>query len=105
MIISFAEHNGSFSTAFKNVFDWASRVEKSMWLDKPMLLMATSPGARGGATVLAAASNGFPHQAGKVVGQFSLPSFYDNFSSDAGIKDAELANTFADQLNNFRSAL
>ena len=48
LIISFAEHNGSYSAAFKNVFDWASRVEKDMWQNKPMLLLATSPGKRGG---------------------------------------------------------
>lgn len=105
IIISFAEHNGSYSTAFKNVFDWASRIEKSMWLDKPMFLMATSPGARGGAGVLFTAANGFPHQAGKVVGQFSLPSFYDNFSAEAGIKDAALAMAFTQHLNNFKRAM
>ena len=50
IIISFAEHNGSYSVAFKNIFDWASRIEKSMWLNKPMFLLATSPGGRGGSS-------------------------------------------------------
>ena len=27
ILISFAEHNGSYSVAFKNVMDWASRIE------------------------------------------------------------------------------
>ncbi|WP_310555385.1 NAD(P)H-dependent oxidoreductase, partial [Flavobacterium sp.] len=25
IVISFAEHNGAYSTAFKNIFDWISR--------------------------------------------------------------------------------
>ena len=27
IIISLAEHNGSYTAAFKNLFDWASRIE------------------------------------------------------------------------------
>lgn len=105
IIISFAEHNGSYSAAFKNIFDWASRIEKSVWLDKPMLLLATSPGGRGGMTVLATAAGSFPHQGAKVMGEFSLPSFYDNFSVEDGIMDAELRSSFEAQLANFKNAL
>ena len=46
VIISFAEHNGAYTSAFKNIFDWISRIEKVVWLDKPMFLMATSDGSR-----------------------------------------------------------
>ena len=28
IIISFAEHNGVYTAAFKNIFDWISRVDK-----------------------------------------------------------------------------
>lgn len=79
-IISLAEHNGAYSAAFKNIFDWASRVEQKTFLNKPLLLMATSPGARGGASVLEMASDRFPRHDANIVAQFSLPSFYDNFS-------------------------
>ena len=27
MILSLAEHNGAYSTAFKNLFDWMSRID------------------------------------------------------------------------------
>lgn len=48
LIISLAEHNGSYSAAFKNIFDWISRINnESLWYDKPILLLSTSPGARG----------------------------------------------------------
>lgn len=105
IIISFAEHNGSYSSAFKNVLDWTSRIERSMWLDKPMFLMATSPGGRGGATVLGSATGYFPHMKANVAASFSLPSFYDNFSAEAGITNAEHLATFKEQLAQFENAL
>lgn len=94
IILSLAEHNGNFSVAFKNIFDWMSRIEPKLWNNKPMLLMATSPGARGGASVLAIAKNGFPYMGGNIVSDFSLPSFYDNFKQES-IVNADLKSQLA----------
>lgn len=105
IVISFAEHNGSFSAAFKNIFDWASRIEKSMWLDKPMFLLATSPGGRGGSSVLKVAVNDFPHRGGTVAASFSLPSFGQNFSKEEGITDNDLRNEFKELVNLFQEAV
>ncbi|MEM6726121.1 MAG: NAD(P)H-dependent oxidoreductase, partial [Bacteroidota bacterium] len=91
IVISFAEHNGAYSAAFKNIFDWASRVEKSMWQQKAMLLLATSPGGRGGATVLDIAVNKFKWMDAKSIHHFSLPGFGANFSSEEGVTDSMLA--------------
>lgn len=44
--------------------------------------MATSPGGRGGRTVLQSAKEYFPYLGGNVTADFSLPNFYDNFSED-----------------------
>jgi len=52
LVVSLAEHNGSYTAAFKNLYDWASRIENKVWADKPMLLLSTSPGGRGGAPVM-----------------------------------------------------
>ena len=104
LIISLAEYNGSYTTAFKNVFDWMSRVNQKVWSDVPMLLMATSPGGRGGLGVLAAAKSAFPHLGGNIVGEFSLPSFYDNFS-DEGIKNTVLNETLNQQIKALQEAL
>ena len=38
VIISFAEHNGAYTVAFKNVFDWASRIETKLYQGKPLLM-------------------------------------------------------------------
>lgn len=85
-VVSLAEHNGSYAAAFKNTLDWLSRINRELFGKKPMILMATSPGGRGGVTVLGAAKTYFPYMSANIVADFSLPSFYDNF------KDGELVN-------------
>ncbi len=84
IVLSLAEHNGAFSVAFKNIYDWASRQEKQVFADKPMLLMAASPGKRGGATVLEAAKLSLPRYGGNIREIFSLPSFNENFDLEKG---------------------
>jgi NAD(P)H-dependent FMN reductase len=90
LVISLAEHNGSYSAAFKNILDWASRINGKVFQDKPMLLLATSPGARGGASVLEAAKFRFPFMGGNIKGFFSLPEFDKNFKEGQGISNPEL---------------
>ena len=99
IIISFAEHNGNYSAAFKNIFDWTSRVNMNVFQDKPMFLLATSPGPRGGSTVLEIAKNRFPFQGGIVKGSYSLPSFGENFDAEKGITNEELKNEFVKIVN------
>lgn len=79
IIISFAEHNGSYTAAYKNLFDWTSRINQKLFQNKPMLLLATSPGPGGAATVLTAATGSAPYFNGDVKASLSIPSFYDNF--------------------------
>ncbi len=91
LIISLAEHNGSYSVAFKNIFDWISRMpNRKAFGNKPMLLMAASPGGRGGATVLEMAKKTLPYFGGKVTETFSLPGFYENFDHVKGITNEDL---------------
>ncbi|PCE63917.1 NADPH-dependent FMN reductase [Sediminicola luteus] len=104
IVLSLAEHNGSYSAAFKNAMDWVSRIDMKIWKEKPMLLMATSPGGRGGATVLATAAQSFPHLGAQVVAQFALPSFGQNFTEN-GLADGELQKTFDQALEKFSQAL
>lgn len=99
ILISFAEHNGAYSTAFKNIFDWISRIDGNTFQGKQMLLLATSPGPRGGSTVLEIAKNRFPFQGGIVKGSFSLPSFYENFDAEKGITNEELKNQLLEIVN------
>lgn len=104
IIVSLAEHNGAYSTAFKNLFDWMSRAEQKTFCNKPMLLMATSPGARGGQSVLSIASDRFPRHDATIVGTFSLPSFGVNFQ-DEKISDELLNNQLLEAIKTFKHSL
>ena len=96
IVISFAEHNGSYTAAYKNLFDWASRIDMKVYQNKPVLLLATSPGPGGAGNVLAAAKGSAPFFAAEVKADFSLPSFYDNFDQEnATLRNQELAQQLA----------
>ncbi|KDN56263.1 NADPH-dependent FMN reductase [Flavobacterium seoulense] len=101
LVISLAENNGNFSAAFKNIFDWCSRITPKVFQGKPMLLMATSPGARGGASVLEIAKNAFPRYGADIKATFSLPSFNENFDIEKGrISNTELDYQLKELINN-----
>lgn len=104
IILSLAEHNGAYSTVFKNLFDWMSRINGKLWSEKPMLLLATSPGARGGASVLEIAKGRFPLMGGNIVENFSLPSFGDNFQ-EGKIIDADLNTQLVEKVIKFKNSL
>ncbi|MBI3480420.1 MAG: NAD(P)H-dependent oxidoreductase [Nitrosomonadales bacterium] len=92
LMISFAEHNGSYSAAWKNLFDWSSRIGRNVFQGKPMVLLSTSPGSRGGASVLAAATNSMPFFGGDVKASLSIPSFHENFDIKRGVLSNEELN-------------
>lgn len=100
-VVSLAEHNGSYTVAFKNVFDWLSRINSKVWKNKPMLLMATSPGARGGIGVLQSAKDRFSQMGANLIADFSFPSFYDNFSGN-DISNKELKIDLTNKINKFK---
>ena len=104
VILSLAEHNGAYSTAFKNIFDWMSRIDGKLWNETPMLLMAASPGGRGGRSVLDIAQNRFPYMGGNIVAEFSLPNFGQNFE-DQSISNGELDQALHQAVNSFENAI
>lgn len=84
LVISFAEHNGNYSTAWKNLFDWCSRIEQKIFQKKPTIVLSTSPGEHGGETVLNIVVNSLPRFAADIKGSMSLPSFFENFDTENG---------------------
>lgn len=104
VILSLAEHNNHYSAAFKNLWDWTSRVNKTFWADKPMLLMAASPGPRGGQNVLKNALEMFPYFGGNIIADFSLPSFYENFKEGQLLND-HLSDILTQKLLLFRDSV
>lgn len=90
IVISLAEHNGAYSAAFKNIFDWTSRHNNKLFQQKPVLLLATSPGPRGGLGVLEMAKDRFPRHDAQLLATFSLPSFHAHFDAERGITEENL---------------
>lgn len=100
IIISFAEHNGSYTAAYKNLFDWTSRIDQKLFQNRPMVLLSTSPGPGGASSVLAAATGSAPYFAGDVKASVSIPSFFDNFDSEKQVlTDPELVDQLQSALS------
>lgn len=89
LLISFAEHNGNYTVAYKNLFDWASRITREVYQGKPIVMLATSPGAGGAKNVLGLATNAAPHFSGEVIASLSVPKFYENFDTSKGEPKSE----------------
>ena len=104
ILLSLAEHNGAYTAVFKNLFDWMSRIEGKTFFGKSMLLMATSPGGRGGQSVLEIAKNRFPYHDANIIETFSLPSFGDNFK-DGKIVNSELNERLSKAVKQFENQL
>jgi len=88
LVVSFAEHNGSYTAAYKNLFDWVSRIDMKVFQNKPAVFLSTSPGPGGARSVLKSATESAEFFGADLVTSISIPSFYDNFDSES----AELTN-------------
>jgi NAD(P)H-dependent FMN reductase len=104
IVISLAEHNGLPTAAFKNLIDWLSRIDQKIWKNKAVLLLSTSPGGRGGKSVMNIMKNLIPFEGGKLAATFSLPSFYDHFSSK-GISDSNLEEEYRNAIREFETEI
>lgn len=69
-----------------------------------MLLLSTSPGPRGAATVMESGIATFPRIGAQLAASFSLPSFYEQFSKN-GIKDLTHSSHLSDAISAFANAL
>ena len=101
IIISLAEHNGSYTAAFKNIYDWISVIEEIVWNYKPILLLSASNGLRGGKSVMSAALSRFSRQSKFEIPNFSLPNFEENFSEKDGITNKKLMGLLEEEIKIF----
>lgn len=92
ILISFAEHNGSYSVAYKSIFDWMSRLDGVVYDGKPVVLLSTSPGGKGGASVVAQAAASMPFFGAEVKATLSVPQFHNAFDVETGRLVDETAN-------------
>jgi NAD(P)H-dependent FMN reductase len=105
LVVSLAEYNGLHTAAFKNLWDWMSRLgTPQIWHGKPMFLMATSPSKRPESNVMKVSKYLFPLFGANIISSFSLPSF-NHFFKDENIVDPDAKAEFQLQLNKFQSYL
>ncbi len=91
VIVSYAEYNGSFTPAWKNTYDWASRIDQRVYQGKPVVMLAASPGPRAGQGVLGAATMSAPFFGAELVGSLGVGRFNDTFDTDTeSLVDVEL---------------
>lgn len=90
-ILSTPEHNGSMPAVLKNTIDWQSRMGRKVFNQKPLVLLAASPGGRGGASVLAHLGGLLPRQGATLVGTHGVGAYYDKVQNGALVEgeDAE----------------
>jgi len=93
LLISYAEHNGNYTVAYKNLFDWASRKKQAVYQGKSIVMLSTSPGPGGAKSVLELAEKSAHFFDGSVLASLSIPSFYDNFNQEKN----ELINAKLDE--------
>lgn len=83
IVVSYAEHNGTYTAAYKNLFDWVSRIDRAVFHNKPMVVLAASPGPGGAKNVLAQALASASYFAADVKASVSVGSFFDHFDTQA----------------------
>lgn len=105
IIISMAEHNGAYTAAFKNLFDWASRVKAKMFEGKKLFLLSTSDGGRGAIGSLTLAKDRFPRHGAEIVAAFSLPKFYENFNEHNGVTEPLLKEELEAVIKSVKAAI
>lgn len=90
IVLSLAEHNGTYSAVFKNTIDWCSRINGEFFQHKPMVLLSTTTGKLAGKFVMDAALSRFPIHKADILGHFSLPFFQHNFDGEK-VSEPELS--------------
>ncbi|WP_417429003.1 NADPH-dependent FMN reductase [Halpernia sp.] len=106
IIMSLAEHNSTYTSAFKNIFDWVSRVKgRKHFGEKPMFLMSTATGPGGGKNVTEAFLKRAPFSGTTVLENFILPKFKENFEEGKGIINEELKAEFEQKVESVKSRL
>lgn len=99
IIMSLAEYNSTYTAAFKNIFDWISRIkDRKHFGDKPIFLLATAPGPGGGKNVVEAFLKRAPFSGANVLEHFILPKYNETFEEGKGIINEEKRREFQEKV-------
>ncbi|MFH7017297.1 NADPH-dependent FMN reductase [Flavobacterium sp. FlaQc-47] len=104
LLISLSENNGSYSAAFKNIYDWISVIPyRKAFGNKLVFILSASTGSKGGITVLELAKNTMPHSGAIVIDTFSLPNFHENFNDQYGIVNKNFIVAFESKIKTIKT--
>ncbi|MEM9395370.1 MAG: NAD(P)H-dependent oxidoreductase [Pseudomonadota bacterium] len=95
LIVSFAEYNGFVTSAWKNIHDWMSRIQMKIWQDKPIVLLAATPGPRAGANVLQTQEFTAPFFGMDIKGKYGVGTWGEAWDGKALTKDADITGVDA----------
>ena len=108
IVISVAEYNGLHTSAFKNLWDWLSRIPtekpRNIWDAKPLFLLSASPSRRPMNNVTQVSKQLFPHFGANIVADFYLPSF-NHFFKGGEIVESTYNTIFHKELKKFQAFL
>lgn len=90
IIVSFAEHNGFVTAAWKNIFDWMSRIDTKVWQDKPAVILAATPGGRAGANVLQTQETMAPFFGMDIKGKYGVGHWPEAWDGTKLVKDDDV---------------
>lgn len=95
LIVSFAEHNGYVTSAWKNIYDWMSRIDIKVWQDKPFVLLSASPGPRAGASVLQSQEFTAPFFGMSIRGKYGVGFWGEAWDGTTLTRDKDIAGVEA----------
>lgn len=99
IIMALAEHNSAYTVAFKNLWDWSSRIkERKHFGNKPMFVLSTAPGPGGGKNVVEVFMKRAVPSGANVLTTFSLPKYGETFRVGEGIIDEEKKAEFQEKV-------
>ncbi|MEL6103773.1 MAG: NAD(P)H-dependent oxidoreductase [Pseudomonadota bacterium] len=85
LIISYPEYNGSYTSAWKNIHDWMSRIDMAIYQNKPLLALSATPGPRSGAGVLGAVEASAPFFGADLRGKVGVGTWREAIDPDTGM--------------------
>ena len=95
LVVSFAEYNGFVTAAWKNIYDWMSRIDQKVWQDKPFVLLAATPGPRAGDNVLRSQELTAPFFGMDIKCKYGVGTWREAGDGDALTKDEDIAGVDA----------
>ncbi|MEM8975400.1 MAG: NAD(P)H-dependent oxidoreductase [Pseudomonadota bacterium] len=90
LIVSFAEYNGFVTAAWKNIYDWMSRIDQKVWQDRPLALLAATPGPRAGENVLQTQELTAPFFGMNIKGKYGVGNWRDVWDGSSLKKPADV---------------